>query len=82
MVEYPKYDRLKKFEAKKGSTVSDWYVHNYEDNDTKLQFVNVQGESIYTNPPDPNIVPIDHRLEEDSIWNFTLDSLNQKIVNN
>lgn len=80
MAEYPKYDRLKKFEAKKGTTASDWFVHNFEDNDTKLQYVNVQGETLYTNPPDPNRLNMDHRLEEDSIWNFNLDTLNQKII--
>jgi hypothetical protein len=42
----------------------------------------VQGESIYTNPPDKNMAFIDHGIEEDNIWAFPLSFYNSPIVKN
>ena len=30
----------------------------------------MQGESMYSHPPDPNYITVDHGLDEDSIWAF------------
>lgn len=53
-----------------------------EDNDQKLYWYDDQGESIYTNPPDPNMPSIDHGVEEDSIWAFNLTAYNQWSIKN
>lgn len=53
-----------------------------QDNDQKFYFYDVQGESIYTNPPDPNIPVIDHGLDEEHIWAFGLTAYNQFYIKN
>jgi hypothetical protein len=47
-----------------------------EDNDQKLYFYDLQGESVYTNPPDSNMPIIDHALDEETIWCFPLTTYN------
>ena len=47
-----------------------------EDNDQKLEFYDVQGESVYTNPPDSNMPLVDHRMDEEHIWAFPLTNYN------
>lgn len=37
---------------------------------------------MYTNPPDPNILSIDHGLDEDHIWAFRKTNYNQKVIFN
>ena len=80
MVEYDNFERLKPFDPTEyaGETPA----IPTEDNDMKLQFFDVQGESIYTNPPDPNSPTIDHGLEEDHIWAFNLTAYNQFVIKN
>lgn len=53
-----------------------------DDNDEALKFYDMQGESLYTNPPDSNNPTIDHGLEEDEIWAFRLTGFNQFGVTN
>lgn len=66
--EYDQYERFKPFQPKKGTTVGGTNIIPMEDNDTKAVFYDVQGESVYTNPPDTNMPTIDHELDEDHIW--------------
>ncbi len=79
---YDNFERLKQFDAKEGTTVGDSPVIPTEDNDTKLYFYDVQGESVYTNPPDSNIPVIDHGLDEQNIWAFNLTGYNQFVIKN
>ena len=53
-----------------------------EDNDMKFLFYDVQGESVYTNPPDSNMPVIDHGLDELKIWAFNLTGYNQEVIKN
>ncbi len=53
-----------------------------DDNDELLHFYDIQGESLYTNPPDPNFIHIDHGLEEDHVWAFRHTFYNQFVVQN
>jgi hypothetical protein len=53
-----------------------------DDNDGVLKFYDIQGESLYTNPPDPNVPVIDHGLEEDKVWAFRMTGYNQSAVFN
>lgn len=81
-MQYDNWERLKKFEPKEGTTVGDTFVIPQEDNDQKLYFYDIQGESVYTNPPDTNAPTIDHGLEEDYIWAFPLTAYNQYAIRN
>jgi len=40
------------------------------------------GESLYTNPPDPNMLHVDAGLEEDFVWAFRMTTYNQSVVTN
>lgn len=53
-----------------------------DDNDATLKFYDIQGESLYTNPPDPNLPTVDHGLEEDKVWAFRMTGYNQSAVFN
>lgn len=53
-----------------------------DDNDGALHFYDFQGESLYTNPPDPNLPVIDHGLDEDNVWAFRISGYNQSAVFN
>jgi hypothetical protein len=53
-----------------------------DDNDELLHFNDIQGESLYTNPPDPNYPTIDHGLEEDKVWAFKMTGYNQDAIVN
>lgn len=81
-IEYDNWERLKSLQPKPGTTVGDTTAIPPEDNDQKLYFYDVQGESIYTNPPDPNAPAIDHGLDEDHIWAFNLTAYNQFHIKN
>jgi hypothetical protein len=48
-----------------------------DDNDGLFHFYDIQGESLYTNPRDPNMPTIDHGLDEDHVWAFRLSGYNQ-----
>ena len=60
-----KYERLKTFMTKKEDVVGASTVIPMDENDETLKFYDIQGESLYTNPSDPNIPTIDHGLNED-----------------
>ena len=82
MQEYDTYERFKPFEGKEGTIEGDTHPIPIEDNDTKYYFYDFQGESIYTNPPDPNIPVIDHGLDEEHIWAFGASGYNQFVIKN
>lgn len=75
-VEYDNFERFKPFEPKKGTYVGETFAIPPEDNDQKFYFYDIQGESLYTNPPDPNMPVIDHGLDEEHIWAFNLTPYN------
>jgi hypothetical protein len=70
MGEYDNFERFKPFQPSKEHIEGETPIIPTEDNDTKPFFYDVQGESVYTNPPDTNIPTIDHGLDEDHIWAF------------
>ena len=53
-----------------------------EDNDEKWYWADIQGETIYSNPPDPNLPVVDTRCDEEKIWNFRITNYNQNIIKN
>lgn len=76
------FERLKPLMPKEGSTVGTTGIIPTVDTDEKLIWYDTQGESLYTNPPDPNAPVIDHGLDENEIWAFRKSNYNQKIVHN
>jgi hypothetical protein len=69
--------------AKSEDVVGTTPVVPIDDNDFNLKFYDIQGESLYTNPPDPNLITMDHGLDEDHIWSFRMTLYNQSgIFNN
>lgn len=82
MFETDNFERFKQYNAKPGTTVGESPIFPIEDNDQKFQFYDIQGESIYTNPPDSDAPAIDHKLDEDQIWAFRRSAYNQSIVVN
>lgn len=53
-----------------------------DDNDAVFHFFDNQGESMYTNPPDPNQPLIDHTLDQEHVWAFRMTGYNQDVVFN
>ncbi len=81
-IEYDNWERLKPFDPKPGSYEGETPAIPIEDNDQKLYFYDVQGESVYTNPPDSNMPVIDHGLDELKVWAFNLTGYNQEVIKN
>ena len=76
------FERLKPFTPKKKDVVGISNAIPMNDNDEELNFFDIQGESLFTNPPNSNNPTIDHGLEEDEIWAFRLTGFNQVAVDN
>ena len=64
------FERIKKFKAKSKDVVGTARAIPLEDNDEKWEYYDIQGESLYSHPPDPNTITVDHGLDEEHIWNF------------
>jgi len=76
------FERMRKFEPPKDAVVGDTTAIPPEENDEKLVFYDIQGESVYTNPPDSNIPVVDHRLDEEFVWAFNRTPYNQYVIRN
>jgi len=76
------FERMKPLMPKKGSTVGTTTLIPTVDTDEKLIFYDTQGESLYTNPPDPNVPVVDHGIDEMSPWSFRKSNYNQIVINN
>ena len=64
------FERLKPFKAAKKDVVGTTSILPKEDNDEKWEFYDIQGESLYSHPPDHNNILVDHGLDEETIWVF------------
>lgn len=82
MIDYDNWERFKPFTPKKGTTVGETNFIPLEDNDQKPVMYDLQGENMYTNPPDSNIPSVDHRLDEEHIWSFGITGFNQSSIKN
>jgi hypothetical protein len=79
---YDEFERFKKFKPEKKKVVGSSPVIMREDSDEKFEFYDIQGESLYSNPPEPNWITIDHGLDEDHIWSFQKTLYNQNKIKN
>ena len=82
MYETDNFERMKPLMPKKGSTVGTTSIIPVPDTDEKLIYYDTQGESLYSNPPDPNVPVVDHGLDELNIWSFRKTNYNQIVINN
>lgn len=82
MQETDTFERLKKYTPDNKKVIGLSSVIPREDNDEKFEYYDIQGESMYTNPPNPNHVTIDHALDEEHIWSFGRTLFNQFRVDN
>jgi hypothetical protein len=83
VVELDNFERLKQFSPKKGSTIGNWHLQPIEDWDDKLRWGSLEGDHLWADPPDSNCGPaVDHRMDEEKIWNFPLTVYNQEMVEN
>lgn len=75
------FERLKKYKAKKKNVIGSSRVipHGYHD---EIPEFDEFGESLYSNPPDPQHPLIDHGLDEDHIWAFQKTLYNQNVIKN
>jgi len=73
---------MKPYQAKKDAVVGNTTVVPVDDNDALFHFYDQQGESMYTNPPDPNMPLIDHGLDEETVWAFRKTGYNQDAIFN
>lgn len=80
MHETDEYERLKKYKAK--NVVGSTPIIPRQDSDEVFEFYDIQGESVFSNPPNPNSPLVDHGLDEDYIWAFQRDLYNQEVVKN
>ena len=71
------YERLKRYKPDKKHTVGITPIVPREDSDEKFEFYDIQGESVYSNPPQPNTITVDHGMDEDHIWAFPKTLYNQ-----
>ena len=53
-----------------------------DDNDEAFKWSDVQGETLYTNPPLDHNPTVDHGCEEDDIWSFRKTLFGQIVVKN
>mmetsp|Transcript_36145 Transcript_36145/g.55505 ORF Transcript_36145/g.55505 Transcript_36145/m.55505 type:complete len:306 (+) Transcript_36145:359-1276(+) len=76
------FERLKAQAPKEKDVVGGVNFIPPMDNDEKFQWSNLQGENVFTNPPNPNKPLIDHGVDEESIWAFPRSNYNQEMIIN
>jgi hypothetical protein len=82
MHETDDFERLKKYKPLKKNSVGVTPILPRMDSDEIFEFYDIQGESVYSNPPNPNHILVDHGLDEEYIWAFHTTLYNQKKVHN
>jgi hypothetical protein len=71
------FERMKKFTPLKKHVVGSTGIIPRVDSEDKFTFFDIQGESLYSNPPNPESPLIDHGIDEDDIWAFPRSVFNQ-----
>lgn len=82
MHETDDFERLKKYKPLKKDTVGVTPILPRQDSDEIFEFYDIQGESVFSNPPNPNHITVDHGLDEEHIWAFQSTLYNQKKIKN
>lgn len=77
MIEIDDFERMKKYRPDAKKIVGETSLLLREDTDEKFEFWDIQGESVFSNPPNPNWITVDHGLDEEYIWAFQKTLYNQ-----
>ena len=70
------FERMKPLMPQEDKVVGTTRVTPFQDTDEKYVHYDLQGESAFTNPPNPNKPVIDHGTDEEFIWNWSKSILN------
>ena len=76
------FERFKKYKAAKKDVVGITPIIPRQDNDEAYEFYDIQGESLYSNPPPSSSPVIDHGVDEEYIWAFGSSLYNQTRIKN
>lgn len=76
------FERMKKFKPDSKNTVGSSPIIPKQDNDEAWEYYDIQGESLYSNPPDHNFPMIDSGMDEETIWAFQRTLFNQERIKN
>ena len=76
------FERFKRYTPLKKHVVGSSPIIPRQDNDEKFSFYDIQGESLYSHPPNPNNIIVDHGMDEEHIWAFGRSLYNQHVVKN
>lgn len=79
---FDEFERLKPTKPSKKHHVGNVPLIPKQDNDEAFEYYDIQGESLYTNPPDQNVALVDSGMDEEYIWAFGRDLYNQVVVKN
>jgi hypothetical protein len=82
MMETDEFERFKKYKAAKKDVVGITPIIPRQDNDEAFEFYDIQGESLYSNPPPSSSPTIDHGVDEEYIWAFGSSLYNQTRIKN
>lgn len=82
MTETDEYERFKHFKGHAKKVVGTTTAVPTDDDDSAFKWNALTGDNLYSNPPSSNTPFIDHGLEEDHVWAWRKDLLNQKIIEN
>lgn len=80
--EVDNFERAKPFMPPDNSVIGTTSVIPYQDTDEKYIHNNALGETLYSNPPNPNNPLVDHGIDEKNIWNFRKTIFNQFVIEN
>lgn len=75
-------ERMKPFQMDANKAEDDCTVVPIADDDGLYEHYDLQGESAWTNPPDPNKPLIDHGLDELNVWAHRRSLYNQDVITN
>lgn len=77
------FERNKASQPAEGSVIGEWYNDPPQDKDDKFREAGIDGDHLGGDPADSNLGPaVDHRIDEEFIWNFPISYYNQFIVEN
>ena len=81
-IHFDTFERFKKFTPKKKNVIGVTKIIPQQDNDEAWDFYDIQGESLYSNPPSQQTPAIDQGGDEEHIWAFPRTIYNQTLVKN
>lgn len=76
------FERFKKYRPLKKHIVGTSPIIPREDSDQTIEWFDINGENMFSHPPNPNYITIDHGVDEEHIWAFGKTLHNVEAVKN